>query len=87
MPEASVLKRGQVQTFLVQIIFYYHANKTHFHKKGFALGLVLRVRGFGTRKWPIMLLNTAEYRLILADSTYGLFGYQVSDDIPRDFGG
>ena len=27
--------------------FYYHANKTHiknFHKKGFALGLLLRVR-------------------------------------------
>ena len=24
-------------------IFYYHANKTHFQKKGFALGLVLRV--------------------------------------------
>ena len=33
--------------------FYYHANKTHFHKKGFALGLVLRVRVFGIRKWPI----------------------------------
>ena len=33
--------------------FYYHANKTHFHKKGFALGLILRVRVFGTRKWPI----------------------------------
>ena len=35
------------------MIFYYYANKTHFHKKGFALGLVLRVRVFGTRKWPI----------------------------------
>ena len=35
------------------MVFYYHANKTHFHKKGFALGLVLRVRFFGTRKWPI----------------------------------
>ena len=45
MPQASVLKRGQVQN-LVKIIFYYHANKTHFHKKGFALGLVLRVRVF-----------------------------------------
>ena len=27
--------------------------ETSFHKKGFALGLVLRVRVFGTRKWPI----------------------------------
>ena len=35
--------------------FYYHANKTHFHKKGDALGLVLRVRVFGTRKWPIQV--------------------------------
>ena len=35
------------------MIFYYHTNKTHFHKKGFALGLVLRVRVFLTRKWPI----------------------------------
>ena len=35
------------------IIAYHHANKTHFHKKGFALGLVLRVRVFGNRKWPI----------------------------------
>ena len=35
------------------MIFYYHANETHFHKKGFAPGLVLRVSVFGTRKWPI----------------------------------
>ena len=32
----------------------------------------------------IILLNLAEYRLILADSAYGLV---VSDDIPRDFAG
>ena len=29
--------------------FYLYANKTHFHKKGFALSLVLKVRIFGTR--------------------------------------
>ena len=29
--------------------FYFYANKTHFHKKGFALSLVLKVRIFGTR--------------------------------------
>ena len=34
----------------------------------------------------IILLNLAEYRLILADSAYGLVG-EVSDDIPRDFAG
>ena len=52
-----VLKRGQVQNFLVKTIFYYHANKSRFHKKGFALVLVLRVRDFGSRKWPIKPLN------------------------------
>ena len=33
--------------------FYSQANKTHFHKKGFALNLVLKVKVFGTPKWPI----------------------------------
>ena len=37
----------------MKIIFNYDANKTHFHNKGFALSLVLKVRFFGTRKWPI----------------------------------
>ena len=27
--------------------------KTHFHINGFALSLALKVRFFGTRKWPI----------------------------------
>ena len=33
---------------------YFHANKTHFHMKSFALSLVLKVRVFGIRKWTIM---------------------------------
>ena len=33
---------------------YFHANKTHFHMKSFALSLVLKVRVFGIWKWPIM---------------------------------
>ena len=36
----------------MEIIFHSHANETHFHKKGCALGLILKVRVFGTRKWP-----------------------------------
>ena len=40
---------------LMNMIFYCHANKTHFYKKGFALGLVLKVRVSGTRKWPITI--------------------------------
>ena len=38
----------------MEIIFYCHANKTHFHKKGCAPSLILKVRVFGTRKWPIV---------------------------------
>ena len=30
--------------FYMEIIFHSHANKTHFHKKGCALGLNLKVR-------------------------------------------
>ena len=33
---------------------YFHANKTHFHMKSFALSLVLKVKVFGIWKWPIM---------------------------------
>ena len=32
--------------FDLKMIFYSHANKTHFHKKGFPLGLILKVRVF-----------------------------------------
>ena len=36
----------------MKMICYPHANKTHFHNKGFALSLVLKARVFGTQKWP-----------------------------------
>ena len=54
------------------MIFYYHANKTHFHKKGFALGLVLRVRvlelGNGLLEYNTMrndLLETASLLMLI----------------------
>ena len=37
----------------MKMTFHSHANKTHFHKKGCALGLLLKVRVLGTKKWPI----------------------------------
>ena len=41
----------------VRIIFYFHANElTHFHKKGCALSLVLKVRVLGTGKWSTAVL-------------------------------
>ena len=36
----------------MKMIFYSYADETHCDKKGFALSLVLKVRVFGTRKWP-----------------------------------
>ena len=39
----------------MEMSFHSHANKTHFHKKACALGLIFKVRVFGTRKWPIAL--------------------------------
>ena len=39
--------------FDMEMIFHSHANKTHFPKRGCALSLNLKVRAFGTRKWPI----------------------------------
>ena len=47
--------------------FYYHANKTRFHKKGFVNGVVLRVRVFGTRKWSIKYIED------LYDCTFTFF--------------
>ena len=47
---------GRCSAFDMEIIFHSHANKTHFHKKGCAPSLILKVRGFGTRNWPIVLL-------------------------------
>ena len=35
--------------FYMEMIFHSHANKTNFHKKGCALGLILKERVFGTR--------------------------------------
>ena len=44
---------AQCEAIDMKMIFNYYANKTHFHNKGFALSLVLKVRFFETRKWPI----------------------------------
>ena len=47
------LYQNKCSTFDIEMIFHSHASKTHFHKKGCALGLILKVRVFGTRKWLI----------------------------------
>ena len=50
----------ECSAFDVEMIFNSHANKTHFHRKGCALGLILKVRLFGTQKWPILFLDSRE---------------------------
>ena len=42
---------SKYSAFNMEMIFHSHAhaNKTHFHKRGCALGVILKVRVFGTR--------------------------------------
>ena len=47
---------AKCETFVVEMSFICIIIKTHFHNKGFALSLVLKVKLFGTQKWPIVLL-------------------------------
>ena len=51
------IKTNEVQciAFDMEMIFHSHANKTHFYKKGCALGLILKVRVFGTHKLAYLL--------------------------------
>ena len=42
-------------------IFHSHANKTHYHKNGFTLGLVVKVRVFGIIIIIIIITNTFLY--------------------------
>ena len=44
--------------------------KNHFHINGFALNLALKVRLFGTRKWPVELFGiTVDDRLSVLMNT------------------
>ena len=61
--------------FHMEMTLHSHANKSHFHKKGCALGLILKVRVFGTRKWPIVQFDGIGKlnALFLGDSTEHFF--------------
>ena len=63
-----------------KLFFYYHANKTHFHKKGFPLGLVLRERIFGTRKRSIV----CGYVVIWSHKFKGVMVTVVSYKVPKE---
>ena len=53
-PEPLFQNEGRCSAFDMEIIFHSNTNKTHFHKKGCAPSLILKVRVFGTRNWPIL---------------------------------
>ena len=47
---------AKCETFVVKINFICIIIENHFHINGFALSLALKVRFFGTRKWPIAMI-------------------------------
>ena len=56
-PESVYHNEVKCSAFDIEMIFHSQTNITHFHRKGCALGLILKVGGFGTRKWPIGLIS------------------------------
>ena len=54
-PGLGIKTRLSAQPLIWKWFFILMQINSHFHKKGCALGLILKVRVFGTRKWPIKL--------------------------------
>ena len=73
------LKTKLMQHFGVKMIFNYDANKTHFHDKGFALSLVLKVRFFGTWKWPIFIRIMGSSYYTLSCSKFSWIPHQFKE--------
>ena len=55
---------AKCETFVVKMSFICIIIKNHFHINGFALRLALKVRFFGTRKWPIILAFLRLFNLL-----------------------
>ena len=60
----------------MEVIFHSHANKIHFHKKGCATSLILKVTVFRTRKWHIPLHG--KHGLCYPAKASGFFGSSFS---------
>ena len=58
-PDLCIKTRLSAQPYDMEMIFHSHANKTHFIQKGCALGLILKVRVFETRRWPIKFTKSS----------------------------
>ena len=72
-PRASELNEVKCSAFDMETIFHSRASKTHFHKKGCAPGLILKVRVFGTRKWPIVSRPGDIFKISQGHVTQSLF--------------
>ena len=61
VPFTSVSKKVQMRNLSYENEFYSQAHsnavQTHFHMKGFTLGLVLKQRQTITWKWPIVVIQ------------------------------
>ena len=69
-------REAKCEAIDMKMIFHYDANKTHFHNKGLALSLVLKVRFFGIlfRSWYALLtLHAVDTSFQSADQLTGLF--------------
>ena len=64
----------------MKMIFYSHANKTHFHKKDCALSLVLKVKTFETRKQPIQICIPACEMSIECLSTFSQYSVTLGEN-------
>ena len=68
----------------IKNIFHSQANKTHFHKKGCAPSLILKVRVFGTRKWPISFVLFFLYALLLNEFLKKIIKLLLNNLNPRE---
>ena len=68
----------------MQMIFCSHANKAHFHKKGLAVSLILKVRVSGTRKWPIIAKTYSDYHELREQAClFQVYTLMKFDSYPR----
>ena len=64
--KSHLQNEAKCETFVVKMSFICMRMKNHFHINGFALSLALKVRLFGTRKWPIEELHVVERALVFS---------------------
>ena len=61
----------------MEMIFHLHANKTHVHKKSCALGLILKMRVFGTWKWLIVFGLNFIFLGFIPNHTFQFIQYKL----------